>query len=276
MTNIENNTLSADEIVNVIESKYTDKQQALIVPILFRVEHTIDNSEILELMIKDGILQISKTPYTEYRLRKFFEKHSINKISEMKEFIFSKIPSYKGLKRGKNASYDDLVEYVNEKYPDLFVDCLDDIKIYEFTPLYKENGNICTLYFNRKLNPKARYKFDAKINQFVLKEDEATELLRKHNIKLDVENPSELYDITFDLTPSINKCMSKYTKVLPNKQIRTGGKLIFAAFLCTALSVFCILFLLPALVLFLVSLIYFIRATMTHKKEQGNKICKNQ
>lgn len=187
--------LSVDEIISFFESHYNNEQQESIVQILFRLEHTIEPSQLLDDLLKQNVLQISQTPYFSYRLRKFYEKHNIQKVSERKELIFSKVPDLKGLNRGKSASYDDLVDFVSKKYPDILSEILKDIKVYSFTEPYSQNGRTALLYLNRKLNPKANYKFDSNSNSYVLKEDEVTEVLRRHNIQFEVDNPAELFTI---------------------------------------------------------------------------------
>lgn len=191
--------LSVDEIISFFESHYNDEQQKSIVQILFRLEHTIEPSPLLEDLLKENVLQLSDSPYISYRLRKFFEKHNIQKVSERKNFIFSKVPDLKGLNRGKSASYDDLVDFVSKKYSDIFSEVLKDIKVYSFSEPYSQNGRIALLYLNRKLNPQANYKFDSRSNSYVLKDDEVTEVLRRHNIQFEVDNPASLFTVNIRL-----------------------------------------------------------------------------
>lgn len=196
--------LSVDEIISFFESIYSNEQQRAIVQILFQLDHTvIKPSPLLDDLLKKNVLQISSSPHIPYRLDKFFAAKNIHKISERKNFIFSKVPDLKGLKRGKSASYEDLVDFVSEKYTDLFCTILHDIKIYSFTDAYSQNGKVALLYLNRKLNPKANYKFNPKTSNYELKEDEVTEVLRRHNIQFEVDNPAALFSAKINIDECI-------------------------------------------------------------------------
>lgn len=188
-----NNSLSTDEIIDFIENNYSKSQMDDIIKIFLRTEHSMPDSELLKELLNKNIMCISSKPYLSYRFEKYFSKHGIEKISQRKNFIFSKTPNLDGLLRGKAASYDDLVNFVEEKFPELFLEVLSEIQIYDFSPAFKENGRLCTLYFNRKLNPKANYKYDSKIGHYVLKDDEVTKLLQSRGIKFEVDNPDSLF-----------------------------------------------------------------------------------
>lgn len=205
-------SLSPDEIISIIENNYCDSRLNEVIQILLRVEHAMPETDLLKELLNKNILNISSVPYLKYRFEKYFAKYGFEKVSQRKEFIFSKIPNYEGLNRGKAASYEDLVYYVEQKYPDLFLEILSEIKIYDFSPSFKENGRLCTLYFNRKLNPKANYKFNSKTKQYELKEDEVTELLRRHNIQFEVDNPAALFtaNIKFENAP----CRMPFWKII--------------------------------------------------------------
>ena len=177
---------SAEEIIGIFENNYDVQQQKEIVKILFRLEHTIEQSELLDDLIRKDIICISSKPYIKYRLEKFFEKKNIEKISDRKDFIFSQIPNLNELKRGKAASYDDLIDFISVKYTDIFNDILSDIKVYSFSEQYMQNGRTALLYLNRKLNPESNYKFNSSTGKYELKNDEITEILKKHNINCDI------------------------------------------------------------------------------------------
>lgn len=198
------NSLSPDEIIDFFEKNYNDEQQQQIVKILFRLDRVIESSSLLEDLIAKNVIQISSTPNIQYCLEKYFEAKNIEKISERKDFIISKIPDLKGLKRGKSASYEDLIDFISKNYYDEFKKILSDIKIYSFSEPYSQNGRTALLYLNRKLNPQANYKFDSRSNSYVLKDDEVTEVLRRHNIQFEVDNPASLFmgNIKCEKTPS--------------------------------------------------------------------------
>jgi len=205
---------SIDEIIEFMDKTYSTEQQKDILKILFRIEHTVEKTLLLNDLLDKGVLQPAKGRFIKYRLKKFFEKNNVNKISLQKDFIFSKIPSYEGLNRGKAASYDDLVAYVEKIYPDLMEDVLIDFPVYEYTEQYASNGHIYTLYLNRKLNIKANYKFNPKTSNYELKNDEVTSILRNHNINIDVDNPNELFAIKLDIGNTEN-IKTKKNKSMP-------------------------------------------------------------
>ena len=201
------NSLSPNEIINFIENNYSESQLNDILKIFLRAEHTIADSKLLKDLLNKNIMCLSFAPYLSYRFEKYFSKHGIEKISKRKEFIFSKIPNFEGLHRGKAASYDDLINFIEKKFPDLFLKILSEIQIYDFSPAFKENGRLCTLYFNRKLNPKANYKYDSRVGHYVLKDDEVTNLLREHGVKFEVDNPDLLFSgvyVSLEETSKIN------------------------------------------------------------------------
>lgn len=214
MTENIKNPLSIDEIIDFFEKNYNDGQQQKIVQILFRLERTINPSPLLDDLLKENVLQLSDSPYFSYRLEKFFEKHDIEKVSERKNFIFSKVPDLKGLKRGKSASYDDLVDFVSKKYPQILSEVLQDIKVYSFTEPYLQNGRNALLYLNRKHNPKANYKFNSQSDSYVLKNDEITEILRRHNVQFEVDNPAELFTTKIHVNLEHKPCRMPLWKII--------------------------------------------------------------
>ena len=208
-----------NEIIDFFEISYSLEQQREILDMLWRVGSAIKDSPLLSDLINKGILQISDNKHIGYRLNVYFAQNNIEKISLKKEFIFSKIPNLKGLHRGKSASYDALIKFVKENYQDLFDEILSDIKVYDFTPAYSLNGRNFTLYLNRKLNLKSNYKYNSELEKYVLKEDEITPLLREHGIKIDVENPEELFKIRIDLNVDLEKMFeNKMNEVINEKQ----------------------------------------------------------
>ena len=191
--------LSINEIIEFMDKTYPIEQQKEILKILFGMKYTLEKTPLLNDLLDKGIIQLAKGKFIKYRLKKFFEKKNITKISLQKDFIFSKIPNYNGLKRGKAASYDDLVSYIEKSYLDLFDKILVDFPTYEYTPSFAQNGDIYTLYLNRKLNIKANYKFNPKTSNYELKNDEVTPILREHNINFDVDDPNALFAIKLDI-----------------------------------------------------------------------------
>ncbi len=191
--------LSINKIIEFMDKTYSIEQQNDILKILFRMNYTLEKTPLLDDLLNKGVLQPAKGKFIKYRLNKFFKKNNITKLSARKDFIFSKIPNYEGLKRGKAASYDDLVAYIEKSYLDLFDEILIDFPTYEYTPSFAQNGDIYTLYLNRKLNIKANYKFNSKTSNYELKNDEVTPILREHNINIDVDDPNALFAIKLDL-----------------------------------------------------------------------------
>lgn len=109
--------LTTNEIISFFETNYSIEKQKEIVKILFRLEHTIQPSQLLNDLLEKQVICVSKTPYISYRIGKYFDKKNIQKISERKNFILSIIPNVEGLKRGKSASYDDLVDFIEKNIP---------------------------------------------------------------------------------------------------------------------------------------------------------------
>lgn len=199
--------LSPEEIINNIEKFFNDAEQKEIAKIMFRAEHTIESSQLLNKLIEKGIFCISDKPFIEYRLTKYFEHKNIEKISQKKDVIISHVPNLDGLHRGKSASYEDLVQFVSAKYPAEMLDFLSEVKIYDFTPEYKKNGYVCTLYFNRKHNLKANYKYDSRLGHYILKDDDVYQMLKNRGINITVQNPDELF---FSM-PVTTKKICKYS-----------------------------------------------------------------
>lgn len=203
-------SLTINEIIDFIDSIYTIEQQKEVLNILFRINHVVERSSILNDMLQKGILKVSEEKFIKYRLKKYFEKNLVTKVSLQKEFIFSIIPNYQGLKRGKSASYDDLVSFVETNYPDLFDEILSDFKTYDYGNKFSQYGEMYTLYLNRKLNIKANYKYNHITKNYELKNDSITPVLREHGINIEVENPNELFAIKIDLHAATEDCFKEF------------------------------------------------------------------
>ena len=85
-------SLSPDEIISIIENNYCDSRLNEVIQILLRVEHAMPETDLLKELLNKNILNISSVPYLKYRFEKYFAKYGFEKVSQRKEFIFSKIP----------------------------------------------------------------------------------------------------------------------------------------------------------------------------------------
>ena len=125
------------------------------------------------------------------------------------------MPNTKGLKRGKNTSYDDIIEFIEKNYSDLFDEILTDFKTYSFGDMVNNNGRNLALYFYRKVGSGSNYKFNNKTNEYEPKNDEITQIMQERGFKF--EKPTgdpRVVTINVDLSDAMKKCRNTYYKEL--------------------------------------------------------------
>lgn len=210
--------MELSELVGSIEQFYSEEQQKQILEYFWKAKkHShIPNSPLLFDLIKKGFIKITEKKYISYRLEKFFNAKNIEKISERKEFIFKQLPTLDGLERKRNASYDDVIDFISENYYNLFDEILTDFKTYQYGDMVGENGYNLTLYLYRKVGNGSNYQLNPQTNDFELKNDEVSKLLLERGYKF--EKPQR-GGITIDISDILN---NSYKKVLEKNGILTN------------------------------------------------------
>lgn len=232
--------MDLQELINLFESSYTNEQQKEISEYLWKAKRNshIPDSPLLFDLIDKGFLKICEKKYIEYRLRKYFTAHNIEKISDKKDFIFNQLPNLKGLPRGKNTSYDDTIEFISKNYYELFDKVLSDFKTYDFGYVVENNGENLTKYVYRKFNLKSNYMYNQETKKYELKDDEITQLLLANGSNIKVDNPEELFtntiriDISDTLNNGFKKMLATYEQQNQNQTIKKFLKVSLMFFLC--------------------------------------------
>lgn len=249
--------IDIDSFIDFIEFNYTLDEQNEVSLILLNENHLFKNTPIMCKLFEQGILEYSSEKFIEYRFRKFCELNKLKTIKQKKEFIISQIPSFKGLKGGKTASLDRMIDFIVENYEDLFDNLLSNFKTYSFSKKYKKIGRLAARYFYRKTTIKARYKYDENSDCYILKQDEVTDLLIKHNVQIDKNPPQDINIITFDidLSPSLKTKTDNYSR----RKFKEYKLFLMGILLSIILSAKFVLFLFPTLAIISIFLIKIIK-----------------
>lgn len=203
------------ELIDLIDVNFTDTEQQKVLNILYHEKGAIEPSEELKKLVSLGILEEAGSVRLAYKIEKYFNKHSIESISQKKEFLFKFISDTKGLKGGKRASYDDLLNFATLYFSDVLYDAVKEIQTFVYTPEIVNIGPQIVQYLSRKITISKNYEFDELKNVYYLKNDEYTKLLITHGVKLEptLEKGSFKNVITLDFSDVTNKYIQKKQKL---------------------------------------------------------------